>query len=223
MRYFRKVANILWKDVISEMRTREIVFSVLVFALLVLVIFNFAFGETLETLNSIAPGILWVTFAFSGVLSLNRSFVYEKENGCFEALMLCPVNRDVIYVGKMLSSLIFMLIVEIITLPAFTFLFNLNVLSSELILITFLATVGFAAVGTLFSALAVNTRVREMVLPILFLPIIVPLLICAVNASTDALAGQSWGEISSWLLMITAYDVIFLVVSYLIFEHVIEE
>jgi heme exporter protein B len=169
------------------------------------------------------PGILWVTFTFAGVLSLNRSFVQEKTNGCFEALMLCPVSRDVIYVGKMLSNLVFMLIVEIITLPVYSFLFNINVLSGELILITFLATIGFAAVGTLFSALAVNTKVRELVLPILFLPIVTPLLICAVNASSEALTGQSWADLSTWLLIILAYDVIFLVVSYLVFEHVIED
>jgi heme exporter protein B len=99
----------------------------------------------------------------------------------------------------------------------------LNVLSFEIIIITLLATIGFAAVGTLFSALAVNTRVREMVLPILFLPVIVPLLICAVNASGDALAGESWSDLFSWLMLIIAYDVVFVVVSYLVFEHALEE
>jgi heme exporter protein B len=116
-----------------------------------------------------------------------------------------------------------MIIIEIITLPVYSFLFNLNVLSPEIIIITLLATIGFAAVGTLFSALAVNTRVREMVLPILFLPVIVPLLICAVNASGDALAGESWAELLSWLMLIIAYDVVFIVVSYLVFEHALEE
>jgi len=123
----------------------------------------------------------------------------------------------------MLSSLVFMIIIEIITLPVYSFLFNLNVISFEIIIITLLATIGFAAVGTLFSALAVNTRVREMVLPILFLPVIVPLLICAVNASGDALAGGSWGDLLSWLMLIIAYDVVFIVVSYLVFEHALEE
>ena len=110
-----------------------------------------------------------------------------------------------------------------VSLPVYSFLFNLNVLSTEIIVITFLGTVGFAAVGTLFSALAVNTKVREMVLPILFLPVIVPLLICAVNASGDALAGETWGDLLSWLMLILAYDVIFIVVSYLVFEHALEE
>jgi len=222
MRFWRKVIAITWKDALSEMRTKEIVFSVLVFTLLVIVIFNFAFGATQETMALVAPGILWVTFAFAGVLSLNRSFILEKEEGCLEGLMVCPISREVIYVGKMLGSLLFMLIIEAIALPIFAFLFNL-VLSLQLVVITVLATVGFVAVGTLFSALAVNTRAREMVLPILFLPIVVPIIICAVKASGLALSGEPWSGLSSWLQIIGAFDAIFLVVSFLVFAFVIEE
>ncbi len=214
---------ITWKDAISEMRTKEIVSSVLVFTLLVIVTFNFAFGTSQEMMGLVAPGILWVTFAFAGVLSLNRSFIPEKEEGCLEGLMASPVSREAIYVGKMLGSLLFMLIVEAITLPVFAFLFNLPVISLQLIVITILATIGFVAVGTLFSALAVNTKAREMVLPILFLPIIVPVIISAVKASDLALSGESWAGISSWLQIIVAFDIIFLVVSVLIFAFVIEE
>jgi heme exporter protein B len=223
MSFWNKALTIAWKDVISEMRTREIVISVLVFAILVIVIFNFAFGETREMLTAVAPGILWVTFAFSGVLSLNRAFVAEKEDGCLEGLMACPIGREVIYVGKLLGSLLFMLVVEAIALPVFVVLFNLPVLSPELITITVLATIGFAALGTLFSALATNTRAREMILPILFLPLVVPVIIAAVKATGLALAGQSWAAMSTWLYMITAFDIVFLVVSYLIFPFVIEE
>ncbi len=223
MRFWRKVIAITWKDALSEMRTREIVFSVLVFTLLVIVIFNFAFGASQEMMGLVAPGILWVTFAFAGVLSLNRSFVPEKEQGCLEGLMACPISREVIYVGKMLGSLLFMLIIEAIALPIFALLFNLPVLSLQLIVITVLATIGFAVVGTLFSALAVNTKAREMVLPILFLPIVVPIIISAVEASGLALSGVSWTGLFPWLQIIVAFDVIFLVVSFLIFAFVIEE
>jgi len=223
MTFWRKVVAITWKDALSEMRTREIVVSVLVFTLLVIVTFNFAFGASQETMALVAPGILWVTFAFAGVLSLNRSFILEKEEGCLEGLMVCPISREVIYVGKMLGSLLFMLIIEVIALPIFAFLFNLGVLSLQLVVITVLTTVGFVAVGTLFSALAVNTKAREMVLPILFLPIVVPLIICAVKASGLALSGESWSGLSSWLQIIGAFDVIFLVVSFFIFAFVIEE
>jgi len=223
MRFWHKVIAITWKDTLSEMRTKEIVASVLVFTLLVIVIFNFAFGASQERIRLVAPGILWVTFAFAGVLSLSRSFIPEKEQGCLEGLMACPVSREVIYVGKMLGSLLFMLIIEAIALPIFAFLFNLPVLSLQLVVIIVLATVGFAAVGTLFSAFAVNTKAREMVLPILFLPIVAPIIISAVMASGLALSGEPWSGLSSWLQIIAAFDVIFLVVSFLIFAFVIEQ
>ena len=214
---------ITWKDILSEMRTKEIVSSVLVFALLVIVIFNFAFSASQETMRLVAPGILWVTFAFAGVLSLSRAFILEKEEGCLEGLMVCPISREVIYVGKLLGSLLFMLIVEAIALPIFALLFNLPVFSFQLIATTILATIGFVAVGTVFSALAVNTKAREMILPILFLPIVVPIIIGAVKASELALAGEPWSSLASWLQIIVAFDVIFLVVSFLTFAFVIEE
>ncbi|MBI4267035.1 MAG: heme exporter protein CcmB [Chloroflexi bacterium] len=223
MRLLGKVIAITWKDVLAEMRTREIISSVLVFTLLVIVIFNFAFGADPATLAAVAPGILWAAFAFAGVLALNRTFVPEKEQGCLEGLMMCPVSREVIYIGKMLGSLLFLLIIEGVALPVFAFLFNLPVLSLQLIAVTFLATLGFVAVGTLFSALAINTRAREMVLPILFLPIVVPVIISAVKASGMALAGESWGNLASWLQIIGAFDVIFLVVSFMVFSYIIEE
>lgn len=223
MRFLSKVMAITRKDAISEMRTREIVFSVLFFTLLVIVIFNFAFGTSGESMKLLAPGMLWVTFAFAGVLSLNRSFIVEKEENCLEGLMVCPVGREAIYIGKMLGSLLFMLVVEAIALPTFAFLFNLEVFSLQLVVITVLTTIGFATVGTLFSALAINTKAREMVLPILFLPIIVPLIISAVQASASALSGESWSDLSSWLQIIVAFDIIFLVVSFLVFNFVIEE
>ncbi len=223
MRFWRKVITITWKDARTEMRTKEIIASVLVFALLVIVIFNFAFGIRPETIKLVAPGILWVTFTFAGVLSLNRTFVTEKEESCLEGLMVCPMSREVIYLGKLLSSLLFMFIIEVIALPIFAFLFNLAVFSLELVIIIILTTLGFVAVGTLFSALAVNTKAREMILPILFLPIIVPLIIATVEATGLVLSGESWASLASWLKIIVAFDAIFLVVSYLVFAFVIEE
>ena len=223
MRYWRKVIAITWKDIISEMRTREIVFSVLVFTLLVIVIFNFAFSTNQETIKLAAPGILWATFTFAGVLSLNRSFIPEKEDGCLEGMMICPMSREVIYIGKMLGNLLFLLIVEIVALPVFAVLFNLSVLSLQFITITFLSTVGLVTVGTLFSALAVNTKAREMVLPILFLPVVIPIIISAVKASGLVLSGESWSGLSPWLQIIGAFEAVFLVVSFWVFAFVIEE
>lgn len=223
MSFWKKVGAITWKDALTELRTREVVFTVLVFAILVIVIFNFAFGTTAEAVALVGPGILWVTFAFSGVLSLNRAFISEREAGCLEALMAAPMSREAVYVGKMLGSMISMLVVEIVALPVFAVFFNLNVFSLPLVVTTLLATIGFVAVGTLFSALAVNTRAREMVLPILFLPIVVPVIISAVKASGIALTGGSWGDVFQWLQIILAFDAIFLVVAYLVFGYVIEE
>jgi heme exporter protein B len=188
-----------------------------------IVIFNFAFSANHELVKSMAPGILWATFTFAGVLSLNRAFITEMEQGCLEGLMVCPISRDVIYVGKMVTSLLFMLIIEMIALPIFTLLFNVPVISLPLIAIIILATIGFVAVGTLFSAIAINTRARELVLPILFLPVVVPVVISAVKASGLAIAGEPWSQLYSWLLILLSFDVIFITLSYLIFHHVIEE
>ena len=216
-----KVLAILWKDILSELRTRDIVVSVLVFALLVIVIFNFAFEP--ERVGQVASGVIWVALTFAGVLGLSRSFVLEKDKGCLEGLMLCPVDRDAIYFGKMLGNLIFILVVAVIVLPIFFILFNLPIFQPALVLIVVLATIGFASVGTLFSALAVNTKAREIMLPILFFPIIAPVIIAAVKATGLVLAGESWSSLSSWLQIMAAFDIIFLVVSSWVFEFIIEE
>ena len=218
-----KVFAIFSKDILSELRSKEIATSVLVFALLVLVIFNFAFEPEGDMIGMVAAGILWVAFTFAGVLGLNRTFATEKENSCLEGLMLCPVERHIIYWGKLAGSFTFMLVVEAIITPIFLILFNLPLWMPGLALIIVLATVGFASVGTLFSALAANTKARDIMLPILFFPIVVPVLIAAVEATGPVLNGKPWGDISTWLQIIVAFDVIFLVVSALVFEFVIEE
>ncbi len=216
-----KVFAILWKDILSELRTKDVIISVPVFALLVIVIFNFAFEP--DRVRLVASGVLWVALTFAGVLGLSRSFAVEKDQGSLEGLMLCPVGRDVIYFGKMLGSLTFILVVAIIVLPIFFILFNLPVFKPELVLIVFLATIGFASVGTLFSAIAVNTKARDIMLPILFFPIMAPVIISAVKATELALAGESWGSFSTWLQVMVAFDIIFLVVSSLVFEFIVEE
>ena len=223
VKFWSCVRAIAWKDILSELRTREIICSVLVFAVLILVIFNFAFDLNPDLIRQIAPGILWVAFAFSGVLALNRTFIPEKEENCLEGLMACPVAREAIYVGKAIGSLFFMLLIEIIILPIFALLFNVAVIQPELIVVTLLATVGFVAVGTIFSALAVNTRAREMVLPILFLPVVSPIIIASVKASAISLAGQSWRDMTIWLAIIIVFDIIYLTVPVLVFPFVVEE
>lgn len=220
---FISVFAIFWKDMLSGLRTKEVITSVLVFGLLVLVIFNFAFEPGTGIRGSIAPGMLWVALVFAGVLGLNRTFDPEKENSCIEGLMLCPGERHVIYWGKLASSFTFMLVVAIILTPIFLALFNLPIFVPRLVLIIVLASFGFSSVGSLFSALSAGTKARDILLPILFLPIVVPIIIAAVEATGLVLQGKSWSDMSTWLQIMIAFDVIFLVISTLVFEFVIEE
>jgi heme exporter protein B len=219
----RPVLAILWKDMLLEIRTKEMVTPILVFAFLVVVIFNFVFEPTPALVAAVAPGVLWVAFTFAGVLGLNRAFALEKERGGIEGLLLCPVGRDLIYLGKFLGSLLFMLVVEAVMFPIFSLLFNLPLLIPELWLVGLAATVGFVAVGTVFSAMSVNTRAREIMLPVLFFPIAVPVIIAAVEASGAILGDRGWSDYSQWLQLIVVFDVIFLVVAAITFEFVLEE
>lgn len=221
--YFAGIMAVLWKDVLSELRTKDILLSVFVFALLSLVIFSFALRTDRATVAAIAPGVLWAAFSFSGILALNRAFATEQEKGSLEGLVITPVPRDVIYFGKMLGVLLFMLAAEVVLLPVFVVLFNVPLDVPRLLLIIFLATLGFASVGTVFSAIAVNTRSREIMLPVLFLPVVVPVIISAVEASARVMAGEPWDNLSVWLQVLVAFDVIFVVVSSLVFEYVLEE
>jgi len=219
----RKILTIVHKDIIAELRTKEMFSSMFVFALLVIVIFNFAFELRIANVKQVAPGVLWVAFTFAGMLGLNRSFILEKDKGCLEGLLLAPVDRSAIYFGKMLGNLIFMSVVEAIVLPIFWVLFNPPLFSPALILIIVLGTLGFAGVGTLFSAIAVHTRAREVMLPILLFPIVVPLMIAAVKITGGLLDGQPLSEMRNWLNLLVGFDVIFLTVSYMTFDYVVEE
>jgi heme exporter protein B len=221
--FLRKILAIVHKDIIAELRTKEMFSSMFVFALLVIVIFNFAFELRVANVKQVAPGVLWVTFTFAGMLGLNRSFILEKDKGCLEGLLLAPVDRSAIYFGKMLGNLIFMSVVEAIVLPIFWVLFNPPLFSPALILILVLGTLGFAGVGTLFSAIAVHTRAREVMLPILLFPIVVPLMIAAVKITGGLLDGQPLSEMRNWLNLLVGFDIIFLTVSYMTFDYVVEE
>ena len=217
-----KVLAIFWKDILLEIRTKESVTAILVFALLVVVIFNFAFEPETATTSLVAPGILWVAFTFAGVLGLNRVFAIEKENSRLAGLLLCPVDHMLIYWGKLLGSFTFMLAVEVIVTPIFLVLLNLPLFLPRLLLIIVLATLGFTSVGTLFSALAINIKARDIMLPILFLPIVIPVIIAAVEATALILQGSPWGDMLTLLQIMIAFDIIYLVVATLVFQYVVE-
>jgi heme exporter protein B len=210
------------KDILLELRSREMLTSILVFALLSIVIFNFAFEPGPGKIGMVAPGVLWVTFSFAGVLGLARSFAMEREESCIEGLMLCPADREVIYWGKMLSNFVFMFIMELIILPIFAVFLDQPLFLPRLLLIMFLATLGFAAVGTLFSAMSANIRTREVMLPLLFFPVIVPVLIAAVKSSGFILEGAPWDRFLSWVQMLAAFDAIFIVICSWVFKYTIE-
>ncbi|MBI4310150.1 MAG: heme exporter protein CcmB [Chloroflexi bacterium] len=221
--FLQPIVTIAWKDVLLELRTKEVVTSVLMFALLAMVTFNFAFDPSPSVMALVAPGILWVAFTFAGILGFNRSFTLEKENNSLEGLLLCPVSRDVIYFGKLLGIFTFMMVMEAVLLPLFAVLYNLNVLDPRLLLLSALATLGFSGVGALFSAIAVNTRSREIMLPVLLLPIASPIDIAAVEATRAILEGAAWGDVGRWWGIVIAFDVIFLVVSSFVFGSTLEE
>lgn len=217
------VVALAWKDVLLEIRTRDIVVSVLVFAFLVIVVFNFALNTSPTVIDDLAPGILWVAFAFAGVLAMNRAFTLEKDQGSLEGLLLTPASRDAVYLGKMLGTFTFMVIVEVVLLPVFAVLFNFSAFSLGLILAILLATLGFATIGTLFSAIAVHTRSREIMLPVLFLPVIAPIIIAAVESSSSSIGGGSPIGMDRWLGLIAVFDAVFLVICPWVFGLVVEE
>ena len=221
--YLGPVLAILWKDLLLEARTREVIVPVLLFAVLVVVVFNFAIEPRPALVAVVAPGVLWLAFVFASAMGLTRTFALEKEDGGIEGLMLCPVGRDVIYVGKMLGGLIFLLVVEALTLPIFAALFNLPIWQPELWLLVVLATIGLSAIGTAFSAMAVNTRAREVLLPVLFFPILVPVIIAAVEATGAIIEGDAWESYSRWLGLVAAFDAIFLVLGAITFDYVLGE
>lgn len=214
---------VVWKDLAAELRSRELLSAMLVFALLVILIFNFALELAVQERRAVTSGVLWVTFTFAGTLGLNRSMAIEKDRGCLDGLLLAPVDRSAIYFGKAIGNLIFMFIVELIVLPVYSLLYNVNLFVPGLLLITVLGSVGYTAVGTLLASMAVQTRTRDVLLPILLFPIIIPVILGAVKSSGFFLEGREMAEIWPWLNLLIVYDVIFIAIAFMVFDYVVEE
>ncbi len=223
MSFLRKVLAIVWKDVRAELRTKDILSSMLVFAGLSVLIFQFAFDLRADNVRLVLPGVLWIAITFAGVLGLNRSFILEQDRGSLEGLLLAPVDRSAIYFGKLIGNLLFIFIVELLLLPLMTVLFNVSLLSPALLLVLALGTVGYAAVGTLFAALSINTRAREVMLPILLFPVMVPVFVAGVQAVSELLEGETLAGIARWVQLLVAYDAIFIAAAMLLFDYVVEE
>jgi heme exporter protein B len=219
--FFEQAWAILWKDIRCELRSKQTLMGMGLFALLVLVIFNFTFDLRANNTVAVAPGALWVAFIFASMLGLGRTMAAEREQGSLDRLLLSPVDRKAIYLAKLLGNLLFIGVVELVALPVFALLFNLSLSGGALIPIVLLGTLGIAAIGTLFSAMAAATRARELLLPILVFPLIVPIVIAAIRLTQDVMA-PTMNE-PPWLSLMIVFDIIFVSISMLAFQYVIEE
>ena len=213
------------KDLAIEFRTRTAFLSALVFAVLALCIFHFAWDESVVSPEMRAPGVLWVVLVFSALLGLQRSFGVEEHERGIDALLVSPISREAVYAGKALGNLVFLGAIQVVTIPALAIFYNLP-LGWPLVVvagIVFLAMIGIVAVGTLFSAMAVNTRLAELLLPMLSLPFFVPVIMSAAQASTRILAGRPVVEVWPLLKLVIAYDLVFVVACTLAFPFTFEE
>jgi len=213
------------KDLAIEFRTRSAFLSAVVFSLLGLVIFYYAWDPTAVTATDLAPGVLWVIFTFSGLLGLHRSFGVEMEDHAIDALLASPVSREAIFLGKAMANLIFVAAVQAIAIPALVVFYNLPLggVAVPLVAIAILAAIGLVAVGTLFSAMAVNTRLAELLLPMLALPFFVPIVTAAAQATAKLLSGRPVIEASPWLKLLVAFDLVFVVACTLAYPFTVED
>jgi heme exporter protein B len=221
---WRRVRAIMWKDLTSERRSKAGFNAVAFLGILILLLFGFALGPDGTALRQAAGGALWLAILFSGVLAFNRSYQLELDSGALEALLLYPAPRWTIFVGKLLANLLFVALVEVVVVPASMILFQVSVPEGWLAQIGVLAlgSVGFVGLGTFYAAMASRSRAREVLLPLLLFPMLVPVLLAATQASSSLLAGDPMREAGAWLRLLAAFDVIFLIASVTAFEYVIE-
>jgi heme exporter protein B len=224
MGFIRQVLVIMAKDLRAELRTKEAINASLSFALVVLLLFSFAFDPSEETTREISGGLLWIVFAFAGTLLLNRSFARELNNDCLDALISAPISGAALFLGKALANYVLVLAVELIALPLFGVFYNVRWTSQfwQLMMVIALATWGMTVTGTMFSALTVNIRLREVMLPILNFPILIPALLGAMQLTSSLVAGKPITEANdSWLKMLIGFDVMYTAVSVALVETVL--
>jgi len=215
---------VAWKDLLVERRSKETLNSLLFFSLALLFVFQFALDADRERLSAVLPGLLWLAFILSGMLGLGRVFLVERENDCWEGLLLAPGDKSAIYLGKLAGSLVLMFVVEAMVLALFALFFNVDLapVLPPLIMVIVLGTVGFAAMGTLFAALTAQARARELLFPVLLLPVLVPVLLGTVKATEAVLLRAPLGDVAHWLKLLVAADVIYVVAGLLTFDFILE-
>lgn len=213
------------KDALSELRGRQAAGSTLFFAALVLLLFGFALGPDSARLSEAAPGLLWLAIVFGGLLTVARLHQIETDDGALDELARYPVERRAIYLGKALAGLAAMLVLGGVLLPIVAILYSVDLVAAGpvLALILVLGAIGFAAVGTFYAGVTVRMRAREVMLPLLMLPVIAPLLLAAVKATASALAGDPLGELGSWLQLLAGFDVVMLIAGAAGYGFLLEE
>ena len=223
--FFASTMAIARKDILIELRSRSVVLSALAFAVLALTIFFFAWDPTAVASVDLAPGVLWVIFTFSGLLGLHRSFGVEQPTRAMDALLAAPIDREAIYLGKLIANLVFVILVQAVSLPAVALLYNVQVgaYAWPLIGVVLLAAIGLVSVGTLFSSMAVSTRLAELLLPLLALPFFVPVILPAAQATARLMSGRAVSEVAGYISILAAFDVVFLVVCTLLYPYTLEQ
>jgi heme exporter protein B len=223
-REFSRMGAVAWKDLAVERRTKANFNAVVFFAALTMLLFGFAIGADTEALKAASGGVLWLTVLFSGVLVFNRSYQTELETGALEVLLMYPGERWSIFAGKFLANLAFVLLVEAVILPLAVVLYHMPLLNApwSVLMIMLLGTIGFVTLGTFYAAMASRVRSREVLLPLLLFPMLVPVLIAAVQATSALLNGDAMGDSRTWVRLLVVFDLIFFVAALLAFEHVIE-
>jgi len=213
---------VIWKDIMLESRSRETISALFVLGLIILLIFNFAIDVEPANVARLAPGMLWIAIVFSAMLGLGRVFLIERENGCMTALVLAPVDRGSLYLAKLLVNVLLLLVFEAFLLPVFALMFGLDVSAYivNLIIVLGAGSLGLAAAGTLFALAALGTRARELMLPLIVLPLQIPLLIAAVKSTEIVMRNGSLAQLGGWGEILVAFDVIFVTVGWLAFEFI---
>lgn len=222
-RYWQKVWLIMAKDLRIELRAKEIIVIMVAFSILAVIIFGMAFDLRVPRSEMVVPGVLWGVLLFSGTLGLNRSFSAEADHQTLMALLLAPIERSTLYLGKFLANLIFLLLMALVLLPVLLFIFDVNLFRFWILIALLLGIVGYVGVGTLFAALTATIRARESMLPILLLPVMAPVFMAGLKVSEQVLDGRDWSNFQNWLGMLTAFDLIFLTTAFLVFDLIWEE
>lgn len=225
MNPLKLIAVLAAKDLLIEYRTRQAFFTTLFFGVLILIIFNFAFDPGSKSIQDAKPGILWVSLLFPGIIQLNRSFQTERENGTFYGLILSPIDRGLLFLGKFLANWIFLFLLDVVIFGFFVIFYNVTMTGTTLWMIVLLVLVGivYASVGTLFAAMVSDVRIRDVLLPILLFPILVPVVIAAVNATRELVVLNQVEFFYTWLKLLIGCDIVFVASSYLVFEYIVSE